>query len=76
MSPNRMDDSTERHGYGSDGGVTDEPDQIPMNYRESLTVQAFNQMERLKMRIDRQEYTDQIKRKRQYCRVTEPLKQT
>ena len=47
-----------------------------MNYRESLTVQAFNQMERLKQRIDRQEYTDAIKRKRQYCRVTEPLKQT
>ena len=50
MSPTHgMDASTEgRPAYKSDGGVTDEPDQIPMNYREALTVQAFNQMERLK----------------------------
>ena len=60
MSPKGIsrEESTERRCYNSDGGVTDEPDQIPMNYREALTVQAFNQMERLKMRIDRQEYTD------------------
>ena len=50
MSPTHgMDESTEgRPVYNSDGGVIDEPGEIPMNYREALTVEAFNQMERLK----------------------------
>ena len=50
MSPTHgMDESTEgRPAYFTEGGVTDEPGEIPMNYRESLTVEAFNQMERLK----------------------------
>lgn len=37
-----------------------------MNYREALTIKAFNQLEDLKSRIDRQQEGDQIKRNRQY----------
>ena len=83
ISSQREGDIAEMQDSGIYGTATDglmsemeAEGQQEMSFRETLTVKAFNQLDRLKNRIDRQQNADLAKRNRQYVRVNESMKQT
>lgn len=69
------DNGTTTENNGEEDSVDDnDDDEIKLTYREALTANAFNQLERLKKRIDRQQREDRANRNRQYIRVNEGMK--